>query len=84
MNRAEFDPAIRIIIAEMRQRLEEAAGIAKAADLCVEAGRTDKAIEIALEIEQLCYEASRLLDSSSLLARITRGARLSPGLADDR
>lgn len=73
MNRAELDSAIRTIITEMRQRLEEAASIAKAADLCVEAGGMNKAIEIALEIEQLCYEASRLLDSASLLARIARG-----------
>jgi hypothetical protein len=40
-------------ITEMRQRLDQTAGIAKAAEACAEAGNIEKALVIALDIEQL-------------------------------
>lgn len=49
----------------------EAAVIAKAADACADAGNVDKAVEVSLDIEQLSYEVSRLLDSASLLNRLS-------------
>jgi hypothetical protein len=72
MDRAAIEPAIRLILTEMRQRLEQATGIAKSAEVCVQAGNLAKGVEIALDVEQLCYEASRLLDSASLLSRLSR------------
>lgn len=72
MDRSEIEPAIRTILTEMRKRLEQAAGIAKSAEVCIGTGNVDKGVEIALNVEQLCYEASRLLDSASLLARLSR------------
>jgi hypothetical protein len=72
MNRTATEPAIIVILKEMRRRLDEAVTIAKAAEACVGAGNFDKAVEIALGIEQLTYEASRLLDSASLLNRLSK------------
>jgi hypothetical protein len=56
----------------MRQRLDQAAGIAKAAEACAKAGNIEKAIEIALDVEQLIYEVSTLLNAASLMNRINR------------
>jgi hypothetical protein len=56
----------------MRDRLEEAAGIAKAANACAEAGNISKAIEIVLDVEQLIYEVNTFLNAASLMHRISR------------
>jgi len=53
---------------EMRDRLEQAASIAKAA----EAGNVEKGIEIALDIEQLIYEVNTFLNAASLINRIDK------------
>jgi hypothetical protein len=54
----------------MQENLEDAAAIAKAANACAEAGNPQKAIEIALDVEQLINEAETLLNAASLLNRI--------------
>ncbi len=64
--------SIRFFLAELRQKLEEAAGVAKAADACPGAGNPAKAVEIALDVEQLIYDAGTLLNAASLLNRIGR------------
>lgn len=61
---------IRFFLAELQQKLEEAAGIAKAAEACCETGNLAKAVEIALDVEQLIYEAGTFLNAASLLNRI--------------
>jgi hypothetical protein len=53
----------------MRDRLEEASAIAKAATTCAEAGNHDQAVTIALDIEQLVYEVNTLLNAASLIKR---------------
>jgi hypothetical protein len=50
--------------------LDRAAGIARAAETCAEAGSLDKAIEIALDVEQLIYEVSTFLNAASMINRI--------------
>ena len=71
MDRTATEAAIRIYLREIRQRLNEAAGIAKAAEACADSGQVDKAIEDSHDIEQLAYEASRLLDAASLMNRLS-------------
>lgn len=70
MDRSAIDIAIHSFLLEMRNRLSEAGSIATAAEACAAAGNMQKAIEVALDIEQLTYEAGRLLDAASLLHRI--------------
>jgi hypothetical protein len=72
MNRSATEAAIKIYLHEINDRLGRAADIAKAADACASAGSVDKGVEVALDIEQLAYEASRLLDAASLLNRLSR------------
>ncbi|GEC16252.1 hypothetical protein [Nitrobacter winogradskyi] len=72
MERASIEPAIKLIIAEIHIRLSEATRIAKAAEACVQNGAIAEGIEVSMDIEQLIYEAGRLQDAASLLARISR------------
>jgi hypothetical protein len=69
-NTAEI--SIKAYLAEMRQRLDEAASIAGAAQACAEAGNTENGVEIALDVEQLVYEVETLLNAASLINRISK------------
>jgi hypothetical protein len=72
MDAQTLDLLLKNHLAEMRQRLEEAASIAKAAEACAEAGNVDKAVEISLDIEQLIYEVTTFLNAASMINRINR------------
>lgn len=72
MNRAATETAIRVYLSEIRKRLDSAASIAKAAEVCAQSGEIDKAVEVSLDIEELAYEASRLLEAASLLNRLSQ------------
>ena len=52
--------------------LDKAAGIGRAADACASAGFHEKGLEVALDIEQLLYEATTLVNAASLINRIAR------------
>jgi hypothetical protein len=72
MERANLEPAIKLIIAEIHTRLSEATRIAMAAEACAVAGSITEGLEVSVDIEQLIYEAGRLQDAASLLGRISR------------
>jgi hypothetical protein len=55
-----LEATLKTHISELRQRLEEAAGIAKAAQACAEAGNIEKAVEIANDVEQLIWQPRSL------------------------
>lgn len=69
MDATTLEVALKAHISEIRERLDEAAGIAKAASACADAGNISKAIEIALDIEQLTYEVTTFLNAASLMHR---------------
>ena len=50
---------IKAYLKHMRERLERAASIARAAEACAEAGNVEKGIEIALDVEELNSRAQR-------------------------
>lgn len=74
MDRATLNTALAMHLTQMRERLDEAAGIARAAEVCAAAQNVPKAIEIALDIEQLVYEVTTILNAASLMHRIYRDA----------
>ena len=81
--RAFSEATIKAYLTEIRNRLDRAAGIGRAADACAGAGFHEKGLEVALDIEQLLYEATTLLNAASLINRITptklkRAALLGP------
>lgn len=63
---------IKEYLTEVRDRLDKAAGIARAANACAGAGFYDKAVEITLDIEQPLYEVTTLLNATSLIHRISK------------
>ena len=64
--------AIQAYLAEIQQRLDDAGGIARAAQACAASGNVEKGIEIALDVEQLVYEVNTLLNAASLINRISK------------
>lgn len=71
MDRNYIEPTIKSILAEILQRMVEAARIARAADACAQAGSVDEGVSVSMELEQILYEASRLQDAASLLRRLS-------------
>jgi hypothetical protein len=63
---------LKAYLREMRERLEQATSIARAAEACAESGNTEKAIEIALDLEQLIYEVNTFLNAASMIKRISK------------
>jgi hypothetical protein len=59
-------------LGDIRQRLDDAASIAKTAQACADAGNTKQGIAIALDVEQLVYEVNTLLNAASLINRISK------------
>jgi len=66
------ETAIKAYLKEIHSRLNEAAGIAKAADACAEAGDADRGVQVALDIEQLVYDANQLLGAATLIKRLAK------------
>jgi hypothetical protein len=66
------EATIKAYLTEIRNRLDRAAGIGRAADAGAGAGFHEKGLEVALDIEQLLYEATTLLNAASLINRIAR------------
>ncbi len=53
----------------IRERLDGAVAVAKAAEACAEAGDVERALTIMLDVEQPLYEVTTLLNAASLLKR---------------
>lgn len=72
MEPATLDIVLMTHLKLMRERLDEAAGLGRAAETCGNSGNIDRAIQIALDVEQLTYEVNTLLNAASLINRICR------------
>jgi hypothetical protein len=72
MDAQMLEATLKAHLTQMRQRLDRAAGIAKAAQACAETGSIEKAIEIALDIEQLIYEVTTFLNAASLMSQMNK------------
>jgi len=61
---------IKVYLKQMRERLERATSIARAAEACADAGNVGKGIEVALDVEELVYEVNTFLNAASMINRI--------------
>ena len=59
-------------LTEMRARLDDTTGIAQAAEICAAAGTFPKAIELALDLEQILYKVNTFLNAASTMHRILK------------
>ena len=73
------EATIKSYLTEIRNRLDKAAGIGRAADACAGAGFHEKGLEVALDIEQLLYETTTLLNAASLIDRMAQASALPAG-----
>ena len=64
MDAQSVEATIKLYLTEIRNRLDKAAGIGRAANACAGAGFHEKGLEVALDIEQLLYEATTLLNAA--------------------
>lgn len=64
------DATIALHLSEMRKRLDKAAELARAADACAATQSFEAAVDVALDVEQLLYEATTLLNAVSLINRL--------------
>lgn len=67
--------AVAIHLTELSRRLDRAAELGRAAAACVSAGSHEAALDVAMDVEQLLYEATTLLNAASLLNRIGRSSQ---------
>jgi hypothetical protein len=65
--------AITDLVKLMRQRLDDAARVAKAAHACAAAGSPEKAIEIVDELGQDLHDAKAMLDA---VLGVSRAAKM--------
>ena len=72
VDRAALRVAIHTHVVEIRKRLDDAATIARAAEMCAAAGNIDEAIRVVLRFEPLTYEADRLLSAATVLRRLSK------------
>jgi len=78
MDRAAAEIAIAFLIQEISARLDQAAAVGKGAQACAKRGHVAKGVAIAHDIEQLCHEASHLLNAVSLINRTSAGGQPIP------
>jgi hypothetical protein len=61
------DIVITDFLKEISLRLDEAVQIAKVAEACVDAGNSQKAVEIVMDVEPLMFDVNTLLNGATLL-----------------
>ena len=61
--------SIATFLRQLRERVEEAQGIAEAADACARVGRIARGVEIANDVDELIHDAERLLAMAAHLIR---------------
>jgi hypothetical protein len=68
MDRTAADAVAKALLANIHRKLQEAASIAKAAEVCAETGNVQSAVKMVMDIEDLTHQANRML-SAALLVR---------------
>jgi len=57
-------------LTEMWAHLERAAGIAKVPEAFTVSGNVEKGIEVALDVEEIIYEANTFLNAAGMINRL--------------
>ena len=56
----------------VRERLDEAAAIAKAAEACAETGRPDRAVGIVCNVKYLLCDVDTFINAASMIHRMSK------------
>jgi hypothetical protein len=68
MDRIAADAVTKALLVNIHRKLQEAASIAKAAEVCAESGNVQTAVRMVMDIEDATHQANRML-SAALLVR---------------
>jgi hypothetical protein len=68
VDRTAADNVTKALLANIHRKLQVAASIAKAAEVCAETGNVQSAVKMVMDIEDLTHQANRML-SAALLVR---------------
>ena len=67
MDRTAADAVTKALLAKIHRKLQEAASIAKAAEVCAESGNVQTAVKMVLDIEDPTHQANRMLSAALLI-----------------
>jgi hypothetical protein len=72
MDQRTVEMTIKFHLKYMREQLEKAASIARAAEACADSGNVEKGVEVALDVEQMIYEVNTFLNAASMINRLDK------------
>jgi hypothetical protein len=67
MDRTAADAVTKAFLGNIHRKLQEAASIAKAAEVCAENGNVQTAVKIVMDIEDPTHQANRMLSAALLI-----------------
>jgi hypothetical protein len=73
MDQSAADTVTKALLANMHRKLQEAAGIAKAAEVCAQSGNVQTAVKMIMDIEEITHQADRILNAALLIGNESLG-----------
>ena len=67
MDRIVAAAVTKALLGNIHRKLQEAASIAKAAEVCAESGNVQTAVKMVMEIEDPTHQANRMLSAALLI-----------------
>jgi hypothetical protein len=67
MDRTAADAVTKALLGNIHRKLQEAASIAKAAEVCAESGNVQIAVRMVMDIEDPTHQANRMLSAALLI-----------------
>jgi hypothetical protein len=67
MDQAAVDTVTKALLAHIRRKLQEAASVAKAAEVCAESGNIQTAVKMVMDIENSTHEVDRMLSAALVI-----------------
>jgi hypothetical protein len=76
MDRTAADTVTKALLANIHRKLQEAASIAKAAEVCAESGNIQTAVKMVMDIENPTHQVDRMLSAALLIRNELMDERL--------
>jgi hypothetical protein len=67
MDRPAADAVTKALLANIHRKLQDAASIAKGAEVCAESGNVHTAVKMVMDIEDPTHQANRMLNATLLI-----------------
>jgi hypothetical protein len=67
MDRTAADTVTKAFLANIHRKLQEAASIAKAAEVCAESGNIQTAVKMVMDVENPTHQVDRMLSAALLI-----------------